>query len=94
MTVDELFKAVAVASANDACTALAEYIAGSTTSFVSMMNERAKELGLENTNFENCTGLDDTATNHYSCAYDIAVISREVMQHELIKIIQLYGLII
>lgn len=85
MTVDELFKAVAVASANDACTALAEYIAGSTTSFVSMMNERAKELGLENTNFENCTGLDDTATNHYSCAYDIAVISREVMQHELIK---------
>lgn len=85
MTVDELLKAVAVASANDACTALAEYIAGSTTSFVSMMNERAKELGLENTNFENSTGLDDTATNHYSCAYDIAVISREVMQHELIK---------
>lgn len=85
MTVDELLKAVAVASANDACTALAEYIAGSTTSFVSMMNERAKELGLENTNFENCTGLDDTATNHYSCAYDIAVISREVMQHELIN---------
>lgn len=85
MTVDELLKAVAVASANDACTALAEYIAGSTTSFVSMMNERAKELGLENTNFENCTGLDDTATNHYSCAYDIAVISREVMHHELIK---------
>lgn len=85
MTVDELLKAVAVASANDACTALAEYIAGSTTSFVSMMNERAKELGLENTNFENCTGLDDTATNHYSCAYDVAVISREVMQHELIK---------
>lgn len=85
MTVDELLKAVAVASANDACTALAEYIAGSTTSFVSMMNERAKELGLENTDFENCTGLDDTATNHYSCAYDIAVISREVMQHELIK---------
>ncbi len=85
MTVDELLKAVAVASANDACTALAEYIAGSTISFVSMMNGRAKELGLENTNFENCTGLDDTATNHYSCAYDIAVISREVMQHELIK---------
>lgn len=85
MTVDELLKAVAVASANDACTALAEYIAGSTSSFVSMMNERAKELGLENTNFENCTGLDDTATNHYSCAYDIAVISRVVMQHELIK---------
>lgn len=85
MTVDELLKAVAIASANDACTALAEHIAGSTTSFVSMMNERAKELGLENTNFENCTGLDDTAVNHYSCAYDIAVMAREVMQHELIK---------
>lgn len=85
MTVDELLKAVAVASANDACTALAEYIAGSTASFVKMMNERAKELGLENTHFENCTGLDDTATNHYSCAYDIAVMAREVMQHELIK---------
>lgn len=85
MTVDELLKAVAVASANDACTALAEYIAGSTASFVTMMNERAKELGLENTHFENCTGLDDTATNHYSCAYDIAVMAREVMQHELIK---------
>lgn len=85
MTVDELFKAVAVASANDACTALAEYIAGSTASFVSMMNEKAKELGLENTHFENCTGLDDTATNHYSCAYDIAVMAREVMQHDLIK---------
>lgn len=85
MTVDELFKAVAVASANDACTALAEYIAGSTASFVSMMNEKAKELGLENTHFENCTGLDDTATNHYSCAYDIAVMAREVMQHDLIR---------
>ena len=85
MTVDELLKAVAVASANDACTALAEYIAGSTASFVSMMNEKAKELGLENTHFENCTGLDDTATNHYSCAYDIAVMAREVMQHDLIR---------
>lgn len=85
MTVDDLFKAVVIASANDACTALAEHIAGSTASFVAMMNERAKELGLENTNFENCTGLDDTATNHYSCAYDIAVTAREVMQHDLIK---------
>lgn len=85
MTVDELLKAVAVASANDACTALAEYVAGSITSFVSMMNERAKELGLKNTNFENCTGLDDTAKNQYSCAYDIAVMAREVMKHELIK---------
>lgn len=85
MTVDELFKAVVIASANDACTALAEYIAGSTASFVTMMNERAKELGLENTNFENCTGLDDTATNHYSCAYDIAVMAREVIRHDLVR---------
>lgn len=84
MTVEELLKAVIVASANDACTALGEYIAGSSTAFVSMMNERANSLGLENTNFENCTGLDDTATNHYSCTYDLAVIAREVLTHELV----------
>lgn len=85
MTVDELLKAVIVASANDACTALGEYIAGSDTGFVKMMNDKAKELGLENSNFENCTGLDDTVTNHYSCAYDIAVIAKEVMKHEAVK---------
>ena len=84
MTVEELFKAVVIASANDACTALAEHIAGSTASFAAMMNERARQLGLENTNFENCTGLDDTAVNHYSCAYDIAVTAREVLNHKLI----------
>ncbi len=85
MTVDELLKAVVVASANDACTALGEYIAGSDTGFVKMMNDRAKELGLENSNFENSTGLDDTVTNHYSCAYDIAVIATEVMKHDIVK---------
>lgn len=85
MTVEELFKAVVVASANDACTALAEYVGGSSTEFVKMMNERAKELGCENTNFENCNGLDDTVTAHYSSAYDLALITREVMKHELIK---------
>lgn len=85
MTVDELLKAVVVASANDACIALGEYIAGSDTGFIKMMNDRAKELGLENSNFENCTGLDDTVTNHYSCAYDLAVIAKEVMKHESIK---------
>lgn len=84
MTVEELLKAVVVASANDACTALGEYIAGSSMSFVSMMNERASQLGLKNTSFENCTGLDDTTSNHYSCAYDLAVISSEVMKHESI----------
>ena len=84
MTVDELFKAVVVASANDACTALGEFIAGSSQGFVKMMNEKAASLGLENTYFENCTGLDDTTKNHYSCAYDLAVIACEVLKHELI----------
>lgn len=84
MTVDELLKATVIASANDACTALGEYIAGSSAGFVKMMNERAAELGLKNTNFENCTGLDDTTKNHYSCAYDLAVISSQVMKHKLI----------
>ena len=84
MTVNELFKAVVVASANDACTALGEYIAGSSQAFVMLMNEKAQSLGLENTCFENCTGLDDTIKNHYSCAYDLAVIAREVLKHDLI----------
>lgn len=81
MTVDELLKAVVVASANDACTALSEYVGGSVTGFVKMMNDRATELGLQNTSFENCTGLDDTTSNHYSSAYDLAIIASEVMKH-------------
>lgn len=85
MTVDELLKAVVIASANDACTALGEHIAGSDVAFVKMMNDRVQELGLKNTNFENCTGLDDTTKAHYSCAYDLAVISCEVMKYDLIK---------
>lgn len=85
MTVEELLKAVVVASANDACVALGEFVAGSYTGFIKMMNDRAAELGLENSNFENSTGLDDTVTNHYSCAYDIAVIACEVMKHDIIK---------
>lgn len=85
MSVEEMLKAVIVASANDACTALAEFVGGSSEGFVKMMNERAQELGCENTNFENSNGLDDTATNHYSCAYDLALISGEVMKHELVK---------
>lgn len=84
MTVHELIKATAVASANDACTALGEYIAGDETSFVAMMNERAKELGMVNTNFENCSGLDDTVENHHSSARDIAIMSCELMKHEKI----------
>ena len=85
MTVDELLKAVVVASANDACVALGEFVAGSYTGFVKMMNDRAAELGLENSNFENSTGLDDTVSSHYSCAYDIAVMACEVMKHEVIR---------
>lgn len=81
MTVDELLKAVAVASANDACCALGEYIAGSEQAFIRMMNNRAKELGMNDTTFVNCSGLDDTETN-YTSAYDIAVMSRELMKHE------------
>lgn len=84
MTVEELLKAVVVASANDACTALSEYVAGSASGFVKMMNDKVKELGLKHTNFENCTGLDDDTKNHYSCAYDLAVISAEVMKHQMI----------
>lgn len=85
MTVHELIKAAAVASANDASTALAEYIAGDETSFAALMNKRAAELGMTNTNFENCSGLDDTAENHYTTARDIAIMSCELMKHEKIK---------
>ena len=76
MTVDELLRATAIASANDACTALGEHIAGSETGFVKMMNDRAKELGMNNTNFVNCSGLDDDTVEHLTTAYDIALMSK------------------
>ncbi len=76
-TVDELLKAVAIHSANDATVALAEAVAGSEEAFVAMMNQKARELGMKNTNFLDCTGLTDTG--HYSSAYDIAVMSRELL---------------
>lgn len=79
-TVDELLKAVAVSSANDAAVALAEYIGGSESVFCDMMNERAKQLGMENTHFVNACGLD--ADGHLSTAYDVAIMSRELMKHE------------
>ncbi len=85
MSVNDLLKAVVISSANDACTLLSEYVAGSDTAFVSMMNDKVKELGLKDSNFENCTGLDDNVTNHYSCAYDLAVIAREVMKYDIVK---------
>lgn len=85
MTVNDMLKATAIGSANDACTALGEHIAGGEAEFVAMMNQRAKELGMNNTNFENPSGLDDTAENHYSTARDVAIMSCELMKHEKIK---------
>ena len=84
MTVEELIKCVVIASANDAAVALAELVSGNEAAFVSRMNERAKELGMKNTNFENVTGLDDTTTNHYTSAMDIAIMSRALISHEII----------
>ncbi len=84
MTVDDLLKATAVYSANDACTALGEYVAGSEEAFVAMLNERAAQLGMKNTYFENCTGLDDTTENHLTTALDVATMSRELLKHEMI----------
>ncbi len=78
MTVDELVKAAAVVSANDACAALAEHLCGTLEAFVAQMNTRAKELGMNDTQFVDCSGLDDSG---YSCAYDVAVMSRELMKH-------------
>ncbi len=82
MTVDQLLKAVAVGSANDATVALAEAVAGSEEAFVDMMNERAKQLEMTNTVFHNCSGLD--AEGHLTTARDIAIMSRELMRHSLI----------
>ena len=76
-TVDELLKAVAIHSANDATVALSEAVAGSEELFVSMMNEKAKELGMNDTLFLDCSGLTDVG--HYSSAYDVALMSRELM---------------
>ncbi|MDF2951272.1 MAG: hypothetical protein K0S18_855, partial [Anaerocolumna sp.] len=75
--VDTMIKCISIASANDASVALAEHIAGSEEEFVARMNARAKELGMENTNFVNCYGLD--TDNHYSSAYDVALMSRELI---------------
>ncbi len=84
MSVDDLLKATAVYSANDACTALGEYLAGSDEAFTAMINERAKELGMVNTHFDNCTGLDDDTDTHLTTAMDVAIMSRELLKHERI----------
>lgn len=82
MSVKDLFKAVAIGSANDATVVFAERIAGTEDKFVKMMNERAKSLGLKDTNFKNAVGLD--TANHYSSAYDMAFIAKELVKHEKI----------
>ena len=84
MSVDELLKCVIVASANDAALTLAEHVGGSEKEFVSMMNEKAASLGMNNTHFENVTGLDDNVINHLTTAYDIALMSKELIKHEKI----------
>ena len=82
MTVEDMMKGISMASANDATVAMAEFIAGSEVEFVEMMNNKVKELGLKNTYFKNCTGLDEEG--HYSSAYDMAIIARELLKHEKI----------
>ena len=84
MTVDELLRATAIGSANDAATLLGEYISGSEESFISLMNERALQLGMKNTCFVNATGLDDTTDEHLTTARDIAIMSRELLKYSFI----------
>ena len=84
MSVREMLKCIAVVSANDCAVAMAEHLCGSEEGFVKLMNQRAEELGMKNTHFSNCSGLfDDDA--HYTTAYDVALMSRELIRHELIK---------
>ena len=88
MSVSDMLKSIAVSSANDCACAMAEHIAGSEEAFVAMMNRRAQELGMTDTTFVNCTGLDDgaEAVNHRTSAYDIALMSRELLKnHPQIK---------
>ena len=81
--VDTLLKSIAVVSANDACVAMAEYVGGSVEEFVVLMNKRAKELGMNDTNFVNTNGLP--VDNHYTSAYDIALMSKELLKHKKIS---------
>lgn len=87
MTVEELLKGICIASGNDAMVAMAERIAGTEEAFVELMNKKAQQLGLKNTNFKNSTGLD--AENHYSSAYDMAMIAKELVKHK--KILEFSG---
>ncbi len=82
MSVEDLLKSVIVASANDASVALAEHVSGSVEAFVARMNERARELGMKGTSFENPTGLDDSVKDHLTSSRDIALMSRELLKHK------------
>ncbi len=84
MCVEDMLKSVIIASANDAACALAEHISGSEEAFVKKMNERAQELGMKNTSFENTNGLDDSVEKHLTSARDIAIMSRELIKHKKI----------
>lgn len=90
MPVEEMLKCVIIASANDAAVALAEKVGGSEEAFVGQMNERAAALGMANTHFENVTGLDDDTVDHKTSACDIAIMSRELLQHP--KILEYSGI--
>lgn len=83
MTLNDLLKGIAVASANDACVVVAEHLCGSMESFADKMNKRAQELGMKDTHFVNCNGLD--VEGHYTSAYDIALMSRELLKHKMIE---------
>lgn len=84
MSVGEMLKCICVVSANDCAVAMAEHMCGTEQAFVSRMNERARALGLKDTSFKNCTGLFDD-DGHYTSAYDVAVMSRELIRHDMIK---------
>ena len=84
MSVEDMLKSVVIASANDAAVALAEHVAGSEEAFVARMNERASQLGMTSTRFENTNGLDDTTESHLTSAHDIAIMSRELIKHKKI----------
>lgn len=85
MMVDDLLKSVIIASANDAALTLAENVGGSEEAFVSMMNNKAEELGMTSTHFENVTGLDDDVVNHLTSAKDIAIMSRELLKYDKVS---------
>jgi len=84
MSFGEMLKCITVVSANDCCVAIAEHLAGSEEAFAARMNERAKELGLKDTNFICCSGLSES-DQHFSCAHDLAIIGRELLKHDFIR---------